>query len=73
METVKMFIVLKDKGIEKKEYLVVSRATATAISGLMSEENSSSKLSEFFSNLTDVDGNVHNIEFENVESFEFKL
>lgn len=73
METIKMFIVLKDKGIEKKEYLVVSRATATVISGLMSEENSSSKLSEIFNNLTDVNGNVHNIEFENVESFEFKL
>lgn len=71
METIKIFIVLKREGIEEEVNFVIPRETAEEISRLISVKDDVG-LAVQFESLVDVKGEIHNINLDEVESFEFR-
>ncbi len=71
METIKLFIVLKREGIEEEVNLVIPRETAEGISRLISVKDDVG-LAVQFESIVDINGKIHNINLDEVESFEFR-
>jgi hypothetical protein len=68
----KLIITLNKDGAKENLELMITREQSIEIRRIMSE-NKEEEIIEFFKNIVDITGREHNIDFNEVESFELAL
>lgn len=68
----KLIITLNKDGAKEHLELMITREQSIEIRRIMSE-NKEEEIIEFFKNIVDITGREHNIDFNEVESFELAL
>lgn len=68
----KLIITLNKDGAKENLELIITREQSIEIRRIMSE-NKEEEIIEFFKNIVDITGREHNIDFNEVESFELAL
>lgn len=68
----KLIITLNKDGVKENLELMITREQSIEIRRIMSE-NKEEEIIEFFKNIVDITGREHNIDFNEVESFELAL
>lgn len=68
----KLIITLNKDGVKENLELIITREQSIEIRRIMSE-NKEEEIIEFFKNIVDITGREHNIDFNEVESFELAL